>query len=73
MIQQIRVFLEGSKQFLVPLFQREYVWEKKHTERLWDDIKETETELLQNGTSFFWFFCNNARIWWGFWVYLNLL
>ncbi len=40
---QIRMFLEGSKQFTVPLFQREYVWKKKDVEKLWDDIKETET------------------------------
>lgn len=31
-------FLQGPKQFLVPTFQRTYSWEKKHCQRLWDDI-----------------------------------
>ncbi len=30
--------LDGNKQFAVPIFQRRYNWEKKHCERLWDDI-----------------------------------
>lgn len=31
-------FLQGPKQFLVPIFQRRYSWEKRHCQRLWDDI-----------------------------------
>lgn len=31
-------FLQGPKQFLIPIFQRRYSWEKKHCQRLWDDI-----------------------------------
>lgn len=50
---QIRVFLEGSKQFVVPLYQREYVWEKKDIERLWEDIKETETNYYKMDQHFF--------------------
>lgn len=50
---QIRVFLEGSKQFIVPLFQREYVWGKGHIERLWLDIQETETEYYKKKHHFF--------------------
>ena len=30
--------LDGNKQFAVPIFQRRYSWEKKHCERLWDDV-----------------------------------
>jgi uncharacterized protein with ParB-like and HNH nuclease domain len=30
--------LDGNKQFAVPIFQRRYNWEKKHCERLWDDV-----------------------------------
>ena len=30
--------LDGNKQFAVPIFQRRYSWEKKHRERLWDDV-----------------------------------
>lgn len=30
--------LDGNKQFAVPIFQRRYSWEKKHCERLWEDV-----------------------------------
>ena len=30
--------LDGRKQFFVPIFQRRYSWEKKHCERLWNDV-----------------------------------
>jgi len=41
---EIRKFLEGSKQFMVPLFQRTYSWEKENIKRLWDDLIETKNE-----------------------------
>lgn len=31
-------FLEGTKQFQVPIFQRQYSWKKENCEQLWDDI-----------------------------------
>lgn len=31
-------FLQGPKQFFIPIFQRMYSWEEKHCQRLWDDI-----------------------------------
>ena len=31
-------FLEGSKQFVIPIYQRNYSWEKQHCQRLWDDV-----------------------------------
>ena len=40
---EIRIFLEGSKQFIVPLFQRTYSWRRKNIQRLWNDIQETKT------------------------------
>jgi uncharacterized protein with ParB-like and HNH nuclease domain len=36
-LQQI---IEGTKQYVVPLFQRAYSWEKSEWKRLWDDIIE---------------------------------
>ncbi len=30
--------LNGNKQFAVPIFQRRYSWEKKHCEKLWNDV-----------------------------------
>jgi uncharacterized protein with ParB-like and HNH nuclease domain len=37
----IRIYLEGSKQFIVPLFQRTYSWRRENIQRLWDDIEDT--------------------------------
>jgi len=37
----IRIYLEGSKQFIVPLFQRTYSWRIENIQRLWDDIEDT--------------------------------
>lgn len=31
-------FLQGPKQFNIPIFQRRYSWEKQHCQRLWDDL-----------------------------------
>lgn len=44
----IRIFLEGGKQFTVPLFQRTYSWKRKHIQRLWDDIEETRNNPDSN-------------------------
>ncbi len=43
--------LDGNKQFAVPIFQRRYSWEKKHCEKLWDDV----LSLGQSSTSQFHF------------------
>jgi uncharacterized protein with ParB-like and HNH nuclease domain len=39
---QIRIFLEGTKQFIVPLFQRIYSWKRENIEKLWEDLEETK-------------------------------
>ena len=31
-------FLQGPKQFFIPIFQRRYSWEEHHCRQLWDDI-----------------------------------
>ena len=31
-------FLDGKKQFQVPIFQRQYSWKKENCEQLWDDV-----------------------------------
>ena len=31
-------FLEGTKQFTVPIFQRRYSWETNNCEDLWEDV-----------------------------------
>lgn len=47
----IRIFLEGSKQFIVPLFQRTYCWKKENIQQLWEDIEDTKNE--HEATHFF--------------------
>jgi uncharacterized protein with ParB-like and HNH nuclease domain len=31
-------FLQGAKQFIIPIYQRTYSWEHQECEKLWDDI-----------------------------------
>ena len=31
-------FLDGKKQFQVPIFQRRYSWQKEDCEKLWNDV-----------------------------------
>ena len=33
----------GSKQFVIPMFQRDYTWKKKEWDKLWDDIVRTRS------------------------------
>lgn len=35
---QFTQLLEGSKQFIIPIFQRTYSWDRSHCEQLWNDI-----------------------------------
>src|SRR3954453_21235676 len=41
---KVQPFIEGTKQFLVPLFQRPYSWERKHWEMLWGDLMDLYEE-----------------------------
>jgi uncharacterized protein with ParB-like and HNH nuclease domain len=34
----IRKLVEGSKQYVIPLFQRPYSWNQKHWSTLWQDV-----------------------------------
>ena len=40
----LRSILEGSKQYIVPLYQRPYAWRQPNWQKLWDDI----TELVES-------------------------
>lgn len=35
---QFTQLIQGAKQFIIPIFQRTYSWEKYHCEQLWNDI-----------------------------------
>ena len=37
---KLQPVLEGSKQYVIPLFQRHYSWKKQHWETLWNDLIE---------------------------------
>lgn len=36
--RSFREIIEGTKQFIIPVFQRDYSWETEQCQRLWDDI-----------------------------------
>ena len=31
-------YLDGTKQFMLPIYQRRYSWEKEQCDQLWDDV-----------------------------------
>lgn len=35
---QLVKFLQGTKQFVIPIYQRTYSWTEKNCEQLWNDI-----------------------------------
>lgn len=41
---KLEELLEGSQQFVVPLFQRVYSWKKKHWDELWRDLLDVYAE-----------------------------
>ena len=44
---KLQKILEGTQQYLVPLFQRPYSWERQQWENLWDDLIDlTEQETM---------------------------
>ena len=43
----LRVLLEGSKQYRIPLFQRPYSWQAEQWKTLWDDIIEIYEQSLE--------------------------
>lgn len=45
---QFTQLLEGSKQFIIPIFQRTYSWERSHCEQLWSDIIRVGSSLELN-------------------------
>lgn len=36
----LRSILEGSKQYVIPLYQRPYAWRKENWQKIWEDIAE---------------------------------
>ncbi len=46
----LKPILEGEKQYLVPLYQRTYAWQRKQLDRLWADIV-AQADALRDGTT----------------------
>jgi uncharacterized protein with ParB-like and HNH nuclease domain len=40
---RLRKLIEGTTQYVVPLFQRPYSWSEKQWKTLWDDVIEQAT------------------------------
>jgi uncharacterized protein with ParB-like and HNH nuclease domain/alkylated DNA nucleotide flippase Atl1 len=36
----LKTLIEGQKQFQIPLYQRQYAWERAHLSQLWEDVLE---------------------------------
>src|SRR2546421_8035517 len=41
---QFLTFLEGKKQFIIPIYQRTYSWTHEQCEQLWNDIVRVATD-----------------------------
>lgn len=46
--EKISFFLSSSSQYIIPFFQRSYVWETENWSELWDNIIEEYNELNNN-------------------------
>lgn len=45
---KLQPLIEGTKQYLVPLFQRPYRWVKRHWRNLWADLQDLQDEPERN-------------------------
>ena len=46
---ELTAFIEGNKQFQIPVYQRKYRWSSKNCDTLWDDILRTgKNNKIQN-------------------------
>lgn len=47
--QKLSVYFNGDKTlFLIPLYQRNYAWQRKHCERLFDDLKKVNKNHINS-------------------------
>ena len=44
-----RQLIEGTKQFVIPVFQRDYAWERENWQQLWNDITRAASESGERG------------------------
>ena len=46
---QFLPFLNGKKQFIIPIYQRTYSWQREQCQQLWDDIVRAGTDQEMPG------------------------
>jgi uncharacterized protein with ParB-like and HNH nuclease domain len=46
---QLLPFLNGKKQFIIPIYQRTYSWQREQCEQLWNDIIRVGTDQTMPG------------------------
>ena len=51
--KDIEAIIQGKVQYVIPLYQRAYVWGKKHWQTLWDDLIDLASFHEQNENHFF--------------------
>ncbi|MDM8568305.1 DUF262 domain-containing HNH endonuclease family protein [Thiotrichales bacterium HSG1] len=51
--KDIEAIIQGKVQYVIPLYQRAYVWERKHWQTLWDDLVDLASFHEQNENHFF--------------------
>lgn len=44
-----RQLIEGTKQFVIPVFQRDYAWERENWQQLWNDITRAASDGGERG------------------------
>ena len=44
-----RQLIEGTKQFVIPVFQRDYAWERENWQQLWHDITRAASKSGERG------------------------
>ena len=63
---KLQPMLEGTKQYLVPLFQRQYSWEAKEWKILWADLVElceaSDPRPHFMGSIHGLYYCDNAHV-----------
>lgn len=49
--EKLQSFLMGSNQFVIPFFQRSYVWKVENWNELWENITDEYKEIQNNNNS----------------------
>jgi len=42
-------FLQGTKQFIIPIYQRTYSWTQTQCQQLWDDVRRAGSDEKISG------------------------